>query len=258
MSEDDRPFLGDRYELQVPIARGDVSIIYRGRDIHMKRDVAIKVLRKVYSSSSEILTRFQHQAKVTSDLHHSSIVQVYDYGQIDGKYYMIMELVEGTDLHRYFRSRRILTVNQAVIIAHGVALGLGVAHLGGTVHGSINTRHVLIGHDGQVKLTAFLGTTWTPIYQAPEQLEGEMVTSASDVYSLGVVMYEILTGLTPFDGDTPAAVAMQHIHNAPIPPSQFNPSIPHSLEVIILRCLEKVPARRYQDGSQVVHALDIL
>ena len=224
----------------------------------MKRDVAIKVLRKVYGSSSEILTRFQHQAKVTSDLHHSSIVQVYDYGQIDGKYYMIMELVEGTDLHRYFRSRRILTVNQAVIIAHGVALGLGSAHLGGTVHGSINTRRVLIGHDGQVKLTAFLGTIWTPIYQAPEQLEGEMVTSASDVYSLGVVMYEILTGLTPFDGDTPVAVAMQHIHNAPIPPNKFNPGIPHSLEAIILRCLEKVPARRYQDGSQLVHALGIL
>jgi serine/threonine protein kinase len=170
-----------------------------------------------------------------------------------------MELVEGTDLRRYLRSRGILAVDRAVIIAHAVALGLGAAHHHGRVHRGVNPQHVLVGRGGSMKLTAF-SMTWGPPghYYAPEQAQGEMVTPATDVYALGIVMYEMLTGRTPFDGDTPVAVAMQHVHDAPIPPSQFNPSIPPPLEEIILRCLEKVPEMRYRDGSQLAYALEML
>jgi len=251
--------LGDRYQLQEPIGRGGMATIYRGRDTRMDRTIAIKVLREVYSTDPKFVTRFQRQAKVASTLHHSSIVQFYDYGQTDGTYYIIMELVEGVDLGRYMRSRGIFTADQALIIAHDVALGLGAAHHVGVVHRGVNPLHVLMDHNGSVKLTAF-GTSWlvTPTFQAPEQLQGEIATFASDVYALGIVMYVMLTGRVPFDGDTPVAIAMQHIHDAPIPPSQINPSIPSSLEKIILRCLEKVPEQRYRDGSLLAYALEML
>ena len=252
-------FLGNRYQVQEHIGRGGMATIYRGRDMWMERLVAIKVLREVYSTDPMFIARFQQQAKATSALQHSSVVQVYDYGQTDSTYYSVMELIEGTDLRRYRRSRGIFPADRAILIAHDVALGLGVAHRIDVVHGGVDLSHVLIGHDGSVKLTAF-GTMWmfSAHYHAPEQLQGEVATSASDIYALGIVMYEMLTGRTPFDGDTPVAVAMQHINDAPIPPSQINPSIPSSLEKIILRCLEKLPELRYRDGSQLAHALEML
>ena len=217
--------LGNRYQVQHRIDRnGSMSNVYRGRDIYMNRDIAIKVLREIYSTDPKFVTRFQRQAKAASTLKHSSIVQVYDYGHTDGTYYIIMELVEGVDLRRYLRSHGIFTADRAIIIAHDVALGLGAAHR--VVHRGVNPLHVLMDHDGSVKLIAFgtLGLATNHNY-SPEQLQGEIVTPAADVYALGIVMYEMLTGRTPFDGDTPVAVAMQHIHDAPIPPSQINPSV---------------------------------
>jgi len=250
-------------------------LVYHGRDIQMDRDVVIKVLREVYSTDPKFVTRFQREAKAASSLRHPNIVEVYDYGQTDGMYYIVMELVEGTDLRRYLRSRGMLAVDRAIIIAHDVALGLGVAHRRGIVHRDVKPQNVLVGRHGTIKLTDFgiasvykninaerlttngmtLGTVQ---YYAPEQAQGEIVSPAADVYALGIVMYEMLTGRTPFDGDTPAAVAMQHMQDAPIPPSQYNPNIPPSLEEIILRCLEKVPEMRYRDGWQLAHALEML
>ena len=251
--------LGGRYQLQDPIGRGGMATIYRGQDLRMERVVAIKVLREVYSTDPKFVTRFQREAKAASSLQHPNIVQVYDYGQTDGKYYIVMELVEGTDLRRYLRSRGILDVERAVIIAHDVALGLGAAHRRGIVHRGVSSQHVLVGRDGSIKLTAFSMTLFGIVqYYAPEQAQDEIVTPATDVYVLGIVMYEMLTGRTPFDGDTPVAVAMQHIQDLPVPPSQYNPNIPPSLEEIILRCMKKVPEMRYRDGSQLAHALEIL
>jgi tRNA A-37 threonylcarbamoyl transferase component Bud32 len=268
-------FPGDRYLLQDPIGRGGMATIYRGRDLHMDRVVAIKVLRKFSSTDPKFVTRFQREAKAASALQHPNIVQVYDYGQSDGKYYIVMELVEGTDLRRYLRSRGVLDMDRAVIIAHDVALGLGAAHRRGIVYGDVKPQNVLVGRGGSIKLTDFgiasvykdinaerltitgmtLGTVQ---YYAPEQAQGEIVTPAADVYALGIVMYEMLTGRPPFDGDTPVAVAMQHIQDVPVPPSQYNPSIPPALEEIILRCLEKVPEMRFRDGSQLALALEKL
>src|SRR5437016_2809556 len=267
--------LGDRYQLQDPIGRGGMATIYRARDLRMDRTVAVKVLREVYSTDPKFVRRFQVEAKAASALQHPNIVQVYDYGQTDGNYYIVMELVEGTDLRRYLRSRGVLDVDRAVIIAHDVALGLGAAHRRNIVHRDVKPQNVLVGRGGSIKLTDFgiasvykdinaerLTTTGMTLgtvqYYAPEQAQGEIVSPAADVYALGIVMYEMLTGRTPFDGDTPVAVAMQHIQDPPVPPSQYNSAIPPALEEIVLRCLEKVPDMRFRDGSQLARALELL
>jgi eukaryotic-like serine/threonine-protein kinase len=267
--------LGERYQLQEPIGRGGMATIYRGHDMRMDRVVAIKVLREVYSTDPKFVTRFQREAKAASALQHPNIVQVFDYGQSDGNYFIVMELIEGTDLRRYLRSRGVLAIDRAIIIAHDVALGLGAAHRRGIVHRDVKPQNVLVGRDGSIKLTDFgiasvykdinderLTTTGMTLgtvqYYAPEQAQGEIVNPAADVYALGIVMYEMLTGRTPFDGDTPVAVAMQHIQDIPVPPSQLNANIPPALEDIIVRCLEKVPEMRYRDGTTLARALEIL
>jgi serine/threonine protein kinase len=263
---------GDRYQLQDPIGRGGMATIYRGRDFRTGHVVAIKVLRGIYSADPKFVARFQREAEVTSSLHHPNIVQVYDYGQADDNYYIVMELVEGTDLRRYLRSRGILDTHTAITVAHDVALGLGAAHRRGIVHRGVKPQDVLIGRDGSIKLAdfgiAFVvnaerltitgATLGTVHYYAPEQAQGEVVTPAADVYALGNVIYEMLTGRTPFDGDNPVAIAMQHIQDIPIPPSQINPTIPPTLEKIILRCLEKSPDMRFRDGSELARAMETL
>ncbi|MBA2285590.1 MAG: protein kinase [Ktedonobacteraceae bacterium] len=267
--------LGERYQLQEPIGRGGMATIYRGRDLRMDRVVAIKVLREVYSTDPKFVTRFQREAKAASALQHPNIVQVYDYGQTEGNYFIVMECIEGTDLRRYLRSRGLLDIDRAIIIAHDVALGLGAAHRRGIVHRDVKPQNILVGRDGSIKLTDFgiasvykdinaerLTTTGMTLgtvqYYAPEQAQGEIVSPAADVYALGIVIYEMLTGRTPFDGDTPVAVAMQHIQDLPVPPSQLNPNIPPALEDIIMRCLEKIPEMRYRDGSALARALENL
>ncbi len=267
--------LGERYQLQNPIGRGGMATIYRGLDRRMDRTVAIKVLREAYSTDPKFVTRFQREARAASALQHPNIVQVYDYGQTDGNYFIVMELIEGTDLRRYLRSRGVLDIDRAVIIAHDIALGLGAAHRRGIVHRDVKPQNVLVGRDGSIKLTDFgiasvykdinaerLTTTGMTLgtvqYYAPEQAQGEIVTPAADVYALGIVMYEMLTGRPPFDGETPVAVAMQHIQDRPTPPRHLNPQIPPALEEIIMRCLEKAPDRRFSDGNALARALEML
>jgi serine/threonine protein kinase len=252
--------LGGRYQLQDPIGRGGLATIYRGWDLHMERVVAVKVLREVYSTDPKFVTRFQREAKVMTLLQHPNIVQGYDYGQTNGNYFIVMELVEGTDLHLYLHSREILDVNRAIIIAHDVAIGLGAAHRRGIIHRDLKLKDILIGRAGEVKLIDFgLGMTLNGrLYSSPEYLQGEIVTPASDIYSLGIVMYQMVTGRTPYDGDTPVEIALRHITELPEPPSQLNPNIPTALEEIILRCLEKVPNMRFRDGNQLAQALESL
>src|SRR5947199_5446380 len=267
--------LGERYQLQVPIGRGGMATIYRGRDLRMDRVVAIKVLHDADSTDPKFVTRFQREAKAASALQHPNIVQVYDYGQTDGNYFIVMELVEGTDLRRYLRSRGVLAIDRAVIITHDIALGLGAAHRRQIVHRDVKPQNILVGRDGSIKLTDFgiasvykdinaerLTTTGMTLgtvqYYAPEQAQGEIVNPAADVYALGIVMYEMLTGRTPFEGDTPVAVAMQHIQDAPLAPSQLNPNIPLALEEVILRCQEKAPEMRYRDGTLLARAHELL
>jgi len=267
--------LGDRYLLQSSIGSGGMATIYRARDLQMDRIVAVKVLREIYSTDKNFVARFQREARAASVLKHPNIVRVFDYGQTDGNYYIVMELIEGTDLRSYLSSHNVLDVDRAIIIAHDIALGLGAAHRRGIVHRDVKPQNVLIGIDGSIKLTDFgivslyknanaerLTTSGMTVgtvqYFAPEQAQGEIVTPAADVYALGIVMYEMLTGHPPFDGNSPVVVAMQHIQDKPEPPGQFNPDIPEALEEIILCCLEKVPGVRFPDGSQLAHALEKL
>ncbi len=222
---------GDRYQIQDSAGRDLIAIFYRARDLLLDRIVLVKVLRDIYRNDPKFVMRFEREAKMMSSLRHPNVVQVFDHGQSQGNCFIVMELVEGTDLRHYLRPRGILDVEKATIIAHEVALGLAAAHIRGIVHRDVKPQNILIGRDGSIKLTGFsnaivdkninsdplLGTEMTfgtVQYYAPELAQGEIVSPAADVYALGIVMYEMLTGHTPFDGDTPVAVAMQHIQDA--------------------------------------------
>jgi serine/threonine protein kinase len=266
--------LVDRYQLHDPIDRDWLTTTYRGQDIRTDRVVAVNVLREDFAADPKFVRRFQRMAEIQRGLQHPNIVQVYDYGQDNSIYYTVTEFVEGTDLRRYLRSRGVLDASTAISIAHDIALGLGAAHRHGIVHRDVKPQNVLIGIDGSIKLSDFgivsmykdalddkgiitsSLTGGTVQYYAPEQAQGEIVTPAADVYGLGIVMYEMLTGHPPFNADSLVLVAMQHIQDVPTPPSQLNPYIPKTLEEIIMRCLEKQPELRFQDGSKLARALE--
>ncbi|HEY7851046.1 MAG TPA: protein kinase, partial [Ktedonobacterales bacterium] len=262
--------IGGRYRLEEPIGRGGMATIFKAVDEQMMdRLVAVKVLREVYSNDPKFVTRFQREARAASALQHPNIVQVFDYGQSADSYYIVMEYIDGMDLRRYLKRRGgTLPIERGVEIARLVSLGLGAAHRRGIVHRDVKPQNIMVNDDGLVKLTDFgiasmykdadaerLTTTGMTLgtvqYYAPEQAQGEMVRPAADVYALGIVMYEMLTGQTPFDGDTPVAVAMKHIQEEPEPPSAINRSIPPTLERIILKCLSKDPSQRYRDGDEL-------
>jgi eukaryotic-like serine/threonine-protein kinase len=269
----DSEILGDRYEMQDAIGRGGMATIYRAVDLRMGRTVAVKILREVYSSDPKFVTRFQREARAASLLQHPNIVQVFDYGQSGDNYYIVMEFVDGTDLRRYLKRHGKLSNERTVTIARDVALGLGAAHKRGIVHRDVKPQNIMLNDEDLVKLTDFgiasvykdagaerLTTTGMTLgtvqYYAPEQAQGEVVTPAADIYALGIVMYEMLTGRPPFDGDTPVAVAMKHIQEQPERPSTYNPAIVPGLERIIMRCLEKDPRDRFRDGDALAYALD--
>jgi serine/threonine-protein kinase len=275
MDQQPNDLIDNRYELGDPIGRGGMATIYKATDVHMHVEVAIKILRDVYSTDPKFVTRFQREARAARALQHPNIVQVYDYGQSGDAYFIVMELINGSDLRHYLKQEPTHTLppDHSVEIAHDVALGLGAAHRRGIVHRDVKPQNILLNDEGLVKLTDFgiasmykdadaerLTTTGMTLgtvqYYAPEQAQGEIVTPAADVYALGIVMYEMLTGRTPFDGDTPVAVAMRHIQDLPEPPSHLNRAIPPELERIILRCLEKDPRDRYTNGDALAYALD--
>lgn len=252
--------LNNRYLTQDPIGRGGLATIYLGIDTHTNQVVAIKMLREVYSTDPKFVTRFQREAKVMASFQHPNIIKVYDYGQSDGKYFMVEEFIEGTDLRRYLRSRGPLDADNTVKIAHGIALGLGAVHSRSIIHRNVKPTNILLGRDGSIKLTDFCVAVMSDMqqYYSPEQAQGHIVIPSADVYSLGIVMYQMVTGRVTFDGDTPYAITIQHIQDTPVPPSQHTPNIPASLEEIILRCLEKSPDHRYRDGSELARALESL
>jgi len=246
----------EKYQIQTPIVRyRGTCIVYRGRDMQAGRDVAIKVLRDSYRDDPHIVARFERKGRAVLALHSPYVIEVYDYVATEGTHALIMELVQGTALRRSPQ----VAIEQVRDIARQVALGLHVLHEQAIIHTRINPDHVLLGDNGQVKITP-MSLTWGPpgYYYAPEQLRNEAITPATDIYALGILMYKLLTGRTPFEGDNPAAVAMRHFHEAPVPPGQLNPGITPPLEKIILRCLEKAPEMRYQDGMQLAHALETL
>lgn len=251
--------VGDRYEILEKIGVGGMAKVFKGKDHKLNRFVAVKVLKEEFRGNEGFVKKFKEEAQAAARLAHPNIVNVYDVGDENGIYYIVMELVEGITLKNYIERKGNLTIKEATSIAIQVCAGLEVAHNNNIVHRDIKPQNIIISREGKVKVTDFgiakATTSQTTTanamgsvhYASPEQARGGYVDGRSDIYSLGIVLYEMVTGRVPFDGETAVTVAVKHLQEEMVPPSVYCKNIPFSLEQIIKKCTQKSPDRRYQD-----------
>lgn len=256
--------LGDRYEILEKVGMGGMAEVFKGKDHKLNRFIAVKVLKEEFRENDGFVKKFKEEAQAAAGLAHPNIVNVYDVGDENGIYYIVMELVEGITLKSYIERKSHLTVKEATSIAIQVSAGLEVAHNNQIVHRDIKPQNIIISKEGKVKVTDFgiakattsQTTTSSAMgsvhYASPEQARGGYVDHRSDIYSLGIVLYEMVTGRVPFDGDTAVAVAVKHLQEPMVLPSTYNQEISYSLEQIIVKCMEKSPDRRYQDMEDLI------
>lgn len=264
------PVLGNRYQLIQAIGNGGMAVVYHARDQMLERPVAIKILRQDYSKNEAFRERFRLEAKAAANLSHPNIVTVHDFGFDSDRLYLVMEYVPGTDLKTILKERVHLPVDEAVNIIIQAASGIGYAHRAGLVHCDVKPHNVLVTPDHRVKVTDFgiaramasiqpdekHDVVWgSPLYFAPEQAAGGPPSPASDVYSLGVVLYELVTGRLPFNSTDPSELARMHREAVPLPPRKLNPEIPVALEQIIMKVLAKEPSARYRTADQLGRVL---
>lgn len=257
--------LNSRYQIEEHIGSGGMADVYRARDLMLERTVAIKVLREDLSSSSTFRERFRHEAKAVANLSHPSIVTIHDFGFDNGKLFLVMEYVPGTDLKTILERRGRFSIDEALPLLIQACAGLGYAHRSGLIHCDVKPHNLIVTPESQLKIADFgiaraLSTiqsspqpnvVWgSPQYFSPEQAAGQTLTPASDVYSLGVVMYEMLTGRLPFNASTASELSLLHRTATPAPPHQLNPEIYPEIEAIILKVLSKIPAARYRTADQ--------
>ena len=260
-------FIGDRYEVISHIGVGGMADVYKGKDHKLNRFVAIKVLKDEFRNDRNFVSKFRAEAQAAARLAHPNVVNVYDVGDEDGINYIIMELVEGITLKNYIERKGKLTVRETTSIAIQVAMGIEAAHNINIVHRDIKPQNIIISREGKVKVTDFgiakvassntisSVTMGSVHYTSPEQARGGYSDAKSDIYSLGIVMYEMITGRVPFDGETAVSVAVKHLQEEMVPPHVYAPDIPLSLEQIIQKCTEKSQERRYANTGELLKDL---
>jgi eukaryotic-like serine/threonine-protein kinase len=262
--------LNNRYQLKNTLGTGGMAVVYHAYDLMLERSVAIKILRQDYSSDPDFRELFRQEAKAAANLSHPNIVTVHDFGLDSGRLFIVMELVPGTDLKSLIQKRKCFNVKEAISLIVQACAGVGYAHRAGLVHCDIKPQNMLITPDIRLKVVDFgvaraLATihpdekskvVWgSPQYFSPEQASGAAPTLASDVYSLGVVLYEMLTGQLPFIANSPEELARLHRESLPRSPRQLNAEIPPELELILLKVLSKEPVARYRTADQMGRVL---
>ena len=259
--------IAERYEIIEKIGTGGMSDVYRAKDHKLNRFVAVKVLKQEFSENTDFVSKFRVEAQAAAGLMHPNIVNVYDVGEENGFHYIVMELVEGITLKKYIEKKARLSVKEAVSIGIQVSMGIEAAHNNHIIHRDIKPQNIIISKEGKVKVTDFgiaKAATSNTItsnvmgsvhYTSPEQVRGGFSDEKSDIYSLGITLFEMLTGRVPFNGETTVAVAIKHIQEAMPTPRQFVPEIPVSVEQIVLKCTQKSPDRRYQSAPELIEDL---
>lgn len=251
--------LGNRYEILEKVGTGGMSVVYKAKCRLLNRYVAIKILRQDFIDNEEFIKRFKIEAQAAASLSHPNIVSIYDVGNQDELYYIVMEYVDGITLKEYITKKRILGWKESVEIAVQICSALEHAHKNGIVHRDIKPHNIIITSEGTAKVTDFgiarAATFFTVTfagnaigsvhYFSPEQARGGYTDNKSDIYSLGVVLYEMLTGIVPFEGDSPVSIAFKHIQQNPTPPKEINNSIPSSLNNVVLKAMSKELEKRY-------------
>ena len=261
--------LGDRYELLEKIGEGGMSEVYKAKCHKLNRFVAVKILKKQFADNEEISQKFKREATAIANLSDANIVNVLDVGNQDDIDYIVMEYVSGKTLKELINYSGKLTYNTAIKIALQIAKALDCAHRNNIIHRDIKPQNILVTETGEVKVTDFgiakstdsqTITNTTSIigsahYLSPEQAKGTYIDFRSDIYSFGIVLYEMVTGRLPFEGDSPVTVALKHLQEEPVPPKNINPSIPDSLNKLILKAIEKEPIKRYQNSKEIIQDL---
>lgn len=257
-------FISDRYEIISKVGSGGMADVYKAVCHRLNRNVAIKILKPEFSSDTNFVQKFRAEAQSVAGLSHPNIVSVYDVGEDDGLYYIVMELVEGVTLKRYIEKRKMVDVRESVGIAVQIAMGMEAAHKHHIIHRDIKPQNIIISREGKVKVADFgiaKAATSNTIsqnaigsvhYLSPEQARGGYSDERSDIYSLGVTMYEMLSGQVPFAGDNSVSVALLHIQGEARPVRELNPNVPLSLDKIIQKCMQKKPERRYQTAGELI------
>ncbi len=253
-----------RYKIIRKLGTGGMADVYLAEDQELGRRVAIKILNDRHAADDQFIERFRREAKNAAGLSHPNIVSIYDRGEAEGTYYIAMEYLEGRSLKELIVSRGSAPVRTSIEYTRQILAALGAAHRQGIVHRDIKPHNVLVGPEGRLKVTDFgiarsgasqmteVGSIiGTAQYLSPEQARGSQVDQTSDVYSVGVVLYELLTGQVPFTGDTPLEIAMKHLSEIPKPPSELRPDVPHDLDMVVLRALAKDPSERYQSAEEM-------
>ena len=256
--------IGDRYEILEKIGTGGMSDVYKAKCHKLNRYVAVKVLKQEFSENENFVSKFRIEAQAAASLMHPNIVNVYDVGAENDIYYIVMELVEGITLKKYIERKARLSYKEAVSIAIQVSMGIEAAHNNHIIHRDIQPQNIIISREGKVKVTDFgiaKAATSNTItsnvmgsvhYTSPEQARGGYSDEKSDIYSLGITLFEMLTGRVPFNGETTVAIAIKHIQEEMTSPKEFVPEIPGSVEAIVMKCCQKSPDRRYQNMAEVI------